>query len=110
MPDIFVADQKAGFAELDAVYQRLESQIAVDEGGNCSNCIQAKPEEKVFRAVSTVDSNNFVLVNAQVVREPISNSLEVCEEVLVRPCSAFKDEEDSIRVLAGGLVFKDMVC
>ena len=110
MPDIFVADQKAGFAELDEVYQRLESQIAVYEGGNCSNCIQTKPEEKIFRAVSTVDSDDFVLVDAQVVREPISYSLEVCEELLVSPCSAFEDEEGGIGVLAGGLVFEDMVC
>jgi hypothetical protein len=67
------------------MYQRLIGKVGVDEGNASSYPLQGKPEHQVFGTISTVYSNQFACSDPKVVHEPVTDSLQVVEELLVRP-------------------------
>jgi hypothetical protein len=73
--------------------QWLIGQVAVDEGDASSYSLQGKPEHQIFRTVSTIYCNQLSLSNPEVIHEPIANSLQIVEKLLVCPCPALEHKE-----------------
>lgn len=81
----FVREEIPCIAKLDTMCQRTGSQVAVDEGRNGPDRLETEPEEKILWAVTTIDSNYLLRLDAEVIHQPIADSLDVLEELLVGP-------------------------
>jgi hypothetical protein len=91
-----------------AMHQTRSSQIPIDEAWNGSNRVQSKPKHQVPWAIAPIHSNHLIYLYAKVIYQPIPHSCKSLEELFVRPCLAFKDEEGMVGLFAN-LVFEDMV-
>jgi len=95
--------------DLDAMLQRLASQVAVDESRAGTNAFERIPQEQVAAAVRPIQSDNFALFDAEIVRKPVANPLDSEIESLVRPQLTFKVQEKMVGYVLLGPVFKVMV-
>ena len=84
-------------------------KITVDESRACSDCFEAKPEEKVLWRVSTVKSNDLLRLDVELFHQPVSDFMDIVEELFVGPRLALKHEEYIVGVRPLGVVFKHMV-
>ena len=91
------------------MYQWLISEMAVDKRNASPDPFQGKPEHQVFRAVSTIDCNHFSFSDSEVIHEPVADSLQVVEKLLVRPRSALEHEKYVVWQVPVGMFF-DIVC
>lgn len=72
------------------MYQGLIGKVAVNEGNASADPLQGKPEHQVFGAISTIYCNQFAFSDPEIIHEPVTDSLQVIKELLVRPCPALE--------------------
>jgi hypothetical protein len=75
------------------MYQRLIRQVAVDKRNAGPDSVQRKPKHQVFGAVGSVNCNQLSFSDTQVIHEPVADSLQVVEELLVRPRSTLEHKK-----------------
>lgn len=81
------------------MYQRLRSQVVVDERRRSSERPDGKCQEKKCRSIHEVQSHNLSCHNLVRVRQPSCISEYRVVELLECPAFPFKDEEDLIATL-----------
>jgi hypothetical protein len=91
------------------MHQSRSRKLPIDKARYRTNCIKAEPKHQILWTVAAVDCDNFVDSNAQVVHQPIPYSSNAFKELFVCPCLAFEHEEWGVRIIAQGLIFKDVV-
>lgn len=84
------------------MYQRLIGQMAINERRYSPNTVDSKPEHEVFWAVGPGNSHDLSLLDAEVIHKPVSNPLEVIEELIVGPGPAFKHQKKMVRFIFFG--------
>lgn len=59
----------------------------LDEALICSYSFSGEPQQKVFGAVGSTQSNHFIFPHTKILHEPISDSLQCIIELLISPRS-----------------------
>lgn len=67
------------------MHERRAGQVTVYVTDTSTNTVQRKPQHKILGAVGTIESDHLATLNAQIIYQPIPHSLEVLEELAIRP-------------------------
>jgi hypothetical protein len=91
------------------MHQSWSCKLPIHKARHRTNCIKAEPKHQILWTIPTVDCDNFIYTNSQVVHQPVPHPCNAFEELSVCPRLAFEHEERGVRVIAQGLVFKNVV-
>jgi len=105
----FVRNKVPCIAKFDGMSERASSQVAIDEGRDSPDRLETKPEEKILWAITTIDRNDLLRLDTKVVHQPIADSVDAVEELLVGPRTILKDQKQVVAIRTFGMAFENMV-